>query len=409
MSLRSLAPTILVLTVAVATGNTRSISATNTDVTIVRVPNGGLQPELAVDGKGVLHMLYFGDDPTNGNIYYVRSADWGAAFSEPVRVNSQDGSAIARGSIRGAQIAVGRNGRVHVVWNGSGSAEPKGPANPRTNAATAPMLYTRSNVAGTAFEPQRNLITRTFDLDGGGSVAADGEGRVYVAWHGNETGTPAGVPTARSERGKAEEGEGTRRVWLARSTDEGATFSTEAPVWSEATGACGCCGLRVTTSTNGAVYLLYRSARNLVNRDIYSLISNDHGNSFRGARLHPWNIAACPMTSMSFGVSERRVLGSWETDGQVYFRQMAPAVSTPPVSPAGGGGRKHPRLALNPRGETLLVWTEGMSHSHGGSLAWQRFDGQGKPVDTPGAQPGVPALSFAAAFARPDGTYVVVY
>ena len=34
-------------------------------------------------------------------------------------MNSQEGSAIAAGNIRGARIAIGQNGRIHVAWNGS--------------------------------------------------------------------------------------------------------------------------------------------------------------------------------------------------------------------------------------------------------------------------------------------------
>ena len=44
----------------------------------------------------------------------------------------------------------------------------------------APMLYTRKNPMATAFEAQRNLITWAGGLDGGGSLAADANGRVYV-------------------------------------------------------------------------------------------------------------------------------------------------------------------------------------------------------------------------------------
>ena len=54
------------------------------------------------------------------------------------------------------------------------------------------MLYARSNPAGTAFDPQRNLIAITIDLDGGGSIAADDSGRVYVAWHGGSRGEDDG-------------------------------------------------------------------------------------------------------------------------------------------------------------------------------------------------------------------------
>src|SRR5579884_3440360 len=85
----------------------------------LRVPNGGIQPQVVVDGKGVLHMLYYHGDPRHGDIFYVRSSNAGAAFSRPLRVNSEQASAIAIGNIRGAHFAVGKGGRVHVAWNDS--------------------------------------------------------------------------------------------------------------------------------------------------------------------------------------------------------------------------------------------------------------------------------------------------
>src|SRR5262249_50166430 len=70
-------------------------SGTSSAVTLVRVPNGGIQPEVVVDARGVMHLLYFaGSDDHAGNLFYVRSTDYGATFSTPVRVNSQEGSAI---------------------------------------------------------------------------------------------------------------------------------------------------------------------------------------------------------------------------------------------------------------------------------------------------------------------------
>ena len=94
-------------------------------VTLTRVPNGGIQPQVAVDAAGAVHMVYYRGDPGHGDLYYVRSRDGGATFSTPLQVNSQPGSAIAVGNIRGAHIAVGKtvgnNVRVHVAWNGRAS------------------------------------------------------------------------------------------------------------------------------------------------------------------------------------------------------------------------------------------------------------------------------------------------
>jgi hypothetical protein len=186
-----------------------------------------------------------------------------------MRVNSQPGSAIAAGTIRGAQIALGKAGRVHVAWNGSGRAIPKGPG------GGAPMLYARLNDAGTAFEPQRNLMRLTRDLDGGGSIAADGAGNVYVAWHAHE------------RAGQNEQG---RRLWVARSRDEGKSFAREAPAFAQRTGACACCGTRAFADSGGALYVLYRSASTNVDRDMYLLVSRDRGDTFSGERIDPWKV-----------------------------------------------------------------------------------------------------------------------
>src|SRR5258708_1238172 len=93
-------------------------------VSIRRVPNGGLQPQIALQADGTIHMIYFSGDPKGGNLFYVRSADSGKTFSTPMRVNSQEGSAIAIGTIRGRQIAVGGDARVHVSWHASSTALP---------------------------------------------------------------------------------------------------------------------------------------------------------------------------------------------------------------------------------------------------------------------------------------------
>src|SRR5215475_14686997 len=87
-------------------------------VKLLRVPNGGLQPQAAMDERGVLHLVYFIGEPQGGDIYYVRRDAGKTDFTSPVRVNSEQGSAVAVGTIRGAQLAVGKNGRVHVAWNG---------------------------------------------------------------------------------------------------------------------------------------------------------------------------------------------------------------------------------------------------------------------------------------------------
>ena len=372
-------------------------------IRLLRAPEGGLQPQMAIDERGLLHLVYYTGDAHQGDLFYVRSSNFGANFSPALRVNSQPGSAVAAGTIRGAQIALGKNGRLHVAWNGSMQADPKGPLNPDSGKPGMPMLYTRLNDgAGLSFEPQRNLMQHSFGLDGGGSLAADGSGNVYVAWHG----------IGESEAsGSGMKGEARRQVWITKSQDAGRSFSTEEKAWSQPTGACGCCGMKIFTDRQGNVSALYRSATEGVHRDIYLLTSTDHARSFHGSLLHKWNVNACPMSSMDLAENGTAVLGAWETGGQVYWARLSdPAHPSEPVSaPGEGKGRKHPRLAINQTGEVLLVWTEGTGWQKGGSLAYQMYDRSGKPTGEKKQLPGIPAWSFAAAIARPDDGFSIIY
>jgi hypothetical protein len=363
-------------------------------ISLIRIPYGGIQPQ-AVVGNGTVHLLYFSGNPQAGDLFYVKSPDYGATWSAPLRVNSEPNTAIAIGTIRGGQMAIGRNGRIHVAWNGSSVLQSKGPRNPESGQTGPPMLYSRLGDSHQTFEPERSLMTRTFGLDGGGSLAADAGGNVYVAWHGKSPGAAAG--------------EAGRQVWVAVSRDDGKTFASEVPAWNHATGACGCCGMSMFADSKGVVRALYRSATENVHRDMYVLASVDHGMTFEGRKLHTWDINACPMSSMAFSEGAGGVVGAWETGGQVYFEQLAKVNETPVSAPGAANGRKHPRVAIGPNGDVLLIWTEGTGWQKGGSLAWQQFDANGKADGGKGTAAGVPSWSFGAVVARPDGGFLVLY
>ena len=158
--------------------------------------------------------------------------------------------------------------------------------------------------------------------------------------------------------------------------------------------------------------MLYRSATAMTHRDIYLLQSSDQGRSFNGSNVQPWEIGACPMTSMSLTSSGSRILGAWETAGQVYVgatEANGPGIPSPIAAPGEAGTRKHARLAANPKGDALFAWTEGSAWARGGSVAWQMFDAAGRAMDVKGQATGVPVWSFAAPVARPDGGFVILY
>jgi hypothetical protein len=364
-------------------------------VKTIKTPDGGLQPQAAVDSRGALHVVYLYGDPAAADVGYVRKNPGAKAFTTPVRVNDRPGSAIAIGTVRGVHLAIGKADRVHVAWNGSSKAEPEKPGNPSA------MLYTRFDKVRNGFEPERNLMTATTGLDGGGTVAADPLGNVYVTWHAQKW-----------QSGRPMQGEDHRRVYVARSTDDGNSFAAEAPVSPAELGACGCCGMGALADHKGNLYLLYRTAREIVHRDIYLLTSQDRGKTFQAMDLSPWEIGACPMSTASLALSGDRVLLSWETKKQVYFAPvdiLNQRVGQPIAAPGEGPDRKHPSVATNRRGDVLLAWTENTGWKRGGALAWQMFDRTGQPLSAHGTTAAaVPAWGLPAAVPSNNGFSIII-
>jgi len=364
------------------------------DVVLLKVPDGGLQPQAVVDSSDVIHLIYLYGDPAAADIGYVRKAPGDRQFSEPIRVNDQPGSAIAVGTVRGAHLAIGRLDRIHVAWNGSAKAGPKAARN------SAPMLYTRMRDDGQGFEKQRNVMQVTTGLDGGGTVAADQFGNVYVAWHaqGQKDGEP-------------QEGEIHRRVWIAGSTDDGRTFATERPISPETNGACGCCGMGALADREGNAYLLYRTARELVHRDMYLLVSRDRGKTFEAIELQPWKIGGCPMSTASLSEANGRVVVSWETEKQVYFAPVDDRglAGNPIAAPGQSSNRKHPAVAIDDAGRILLAWTEGTGWKKGGTSEWCIFkDGIPQlPAGNRQASLPVPAWGLVTAVAIKNQFFVI--
>ena len=377
-----------------------SKAANGAEVVRMRTPDGGIAPQATTGTDGTVHLIYLKPAADGrADILYVRSDQAAEKFSSPVRVNSQPLSAM---TARHPRITLGKAGRVHVVWNGARGAQPRGPLNPAQPADNphngTPLLYARLNDDGSAFEPQRNLMRRTHTLDGGGAIAADGEGNVYAVWQ--------------AAAGEMRDGEQGRRVWVARSTDDGKTFGDEALAWDGPTGACGCCHVSAFAD-KGGVYVLYRGAQTAINRDMYLLASSDGALTFRATVADRWRTATCPMSTPAFARTAAGVGAAWETEGRVVFATVkvdGGAVINDRAEPAGkAAGRKMPVVATNARGESVRAWTEGMAWKRGGAAAWELIDQDGKPTGDAWGSDGVPPDGAVAAFARPDGTFVVMW
>lgn len=364
------------------------------EVLVQRLESGVLQPQAVVDRRGTVHLVYFKGDPRHGDLFYVRSTDGAATFSAPIRVNNIDGGAIAIGTIRGAQLVVGRNGRAHVAWNGTDLARKA------LGTEADPVCYARLNDRGDAFEPQVNLIRKHWGLDGGGSIAADeNSGDVFVAWHAPEDAKHAD--------------EATRRVWMVKSTDDGQTFGEESAASADV-GVCGCCGMRIFAAGDGKLLGLFRSASQKVNRDTYLLTSRDGAEHFQQAMLAPMRSGTCIMSSAAIvrDAHHGKLLAAFETSkGQIELAWIDPQdmkVMRRLTMSGEAGNRKHPAIAVNRDGRIFVAWAEVAGCGQGGRIAWQIIDSDGHLQQSGRADDALPAWSMPAVVARGDD-FILVY
>ncbi len=349
-------------------------------VRIERVPESGVQPQIAPGTDGSLHLVYLKGRPGGCDVRYAAKRPGSSAWSGPVTVNSEPHSAVSLGTIRGAQVAPGKDGSVHVVWNGPGSKD-----------RPSSLFYTRKAATAATFEPQRNLRADTKGLDGGASIAAGTRGEVYIIWHG--------------ARESVAPGELNRVVFVLKSSDNGTTFAPVKIANAEDAGVCACCSVRSFVSPAGEVYSLYRAARKLDQRDVTLLTSTNGGASFQHRVVGPWAINACPMSSMSLAAQGSRVRGAWEAEGKVFTSLLDASSEAVDIC---GGKARHPALAVNTKGETLVAWSVGTGWEKGGSLGWRILDASSKPTTQSGTAEGVPVWGFAAAYAEGDG-FVVMF
>lgn len=356
------------------------------DVEVLRIPDGGVQPQTVVTPEGTVHLMFLRGQEGTSDVWYARRPRDATSFTPPQQVNSQPGSAVAVGTIRGAQFALDTSGNAFVVWNGSGNS---------SRHTGAPLWFAHRPSGEAKFAPEQDVIRSTAHLDGGGSVASGRPGEVFAVWHSAPPDTT---------------GETNRGVFISISTNAGASFGHEIRIDRPGDGVCACCGLRSLGRPDGTLAVLYRSAgENGEFRDMTLLLRSPEG-EIRRLVLDRWSLRSCPMSSASLVWAGHDLLAAWETREEVQLAliDVATGIPTRIDPPPGQGKRKHPSIARNATGELLLAWVEDTGWKRGGSVAWQHYDAQFHPTSTRGRREGLPVWGMASAFASGD-RFGVVY
>ncbi|MGD1001830.1 MAG: sialidase family protein [Candidatus Brocadiia bacterium] len=353
-------------------------------VRTVQAPAGCFVPDVAVDPKGVLHMVY----ALNRNAWYIRSTDNGATFSQPVQVNSEGTVGFTMGE-RGPKLSVGGDGVIHVVWSNIWSP-----------GVQTFAYYARSLDGGKTFE-KRKLVS-SMDAPDGLTMAADGASRVLVFWHvmnplQNE------VPAA-------------TWLYMARSDDNGDTFKTaeRIKVSNLGTLACAMCQMRARVGADGNAYLTFRSAEHNI-RDFYVLKGPVTSNKFTAVRVNQdnWELKTCPMCGPELTVApDGRQICAFMTREKVYWAVSNAGVTEFELhvaTPDNEAGELYPSAIANRKGEVLFVWQVGpMSTAGTATVKWARYSPDGKFTGRQGTLGRTTSGTKATEFVGSDDSFYIV-
>lgn len=304
------------------------------DVTrVVPLSKGAIVPDAEVDQRGVIHVAYLSD----GNVFYVRSADEGTTFSKPIRVNTEPGFASG-GGFRGPDIVIGKDDRVHVIWYNAGYQQKR----PQSEWG---VMYARFEKDAKRFEKARNLNQRPSDNF---SLAADGTGRVAVIWMANG-------------------------LFASLSTDGGQTFAAAANLKLD---PCECCSSRALYTDDGDLWVLYRDKTdNVRDTNLAHLARGTSTWSNHRISETPWPIDSCPMTGSSLVDTQQGLAAAWETKSQPYFSVLEGVTrETKPREIRAAEKGRYPVVLTAKTGTTLVAWKNGKD------LQWQIFNLKGTPV-----------------------------
>lgn len=268
-------------------------------------------PEVTVGSDGSIHVIWLdkgvvgtadrkGSDRSGGHshqswtdLMYARSDDGGRSFSQPVRVNREEGE-VWGFSVAKPQVGVGQGGVIHVAY-------PANSISSVTGKAVASSLYVRSLDGGKTFsEPLQLNADVPGDLSdlvhGGlaqaqvfGTMTVSTAGDVYAFWLDTRDMTPERTLSS---------------TYLRASHDNGATFESERLLYQA--DACPCCQLTALADGSDRVVLGSRMVGEDNLRSPTVSISMDAGESFSArvaAQGTPWKMNGCPLKPTALAAS----------------------------------------------------------------------------------------------------------
>jgi hypothetical protein len=156
-------------------------------------------PAVAVDPSGSLHVVWWGDQTGNWEIYYKKGANGGATWSAAQRLSWSLGASYS------PDIAVDSSAYLQVVWQDDTPGFPD-------------IFQRKSQNAGSAWTTLKNLSrTSSYSMDP--AIAAGASGRVHVVWYDTTPGNNE-IYYVLSTNGGDTWGTGQRLTWTAADSED---------------------------------------------------------------------------------------------------------------------------------------------------------------------------------------------
>ncbi len=346
-------------------------------VTLTVPGRANAHPSIAADGD--LAVVTWSARASGGtDVYAAVSADGGATFGQPVRVNPTAGGAVTSAE-RPPRVAIAPAGSartIAILWIGAAKA----PAGPR-------MLLSRSTDGGRTFAaPIGVSAANAAGLRGWASLAGDRDGVFHAAWlDGRDAGVaPSGgahvhhhgaaaAPAAGTSAGAARTSP-RQDIYTAAVTADGTVAESRL-----ATDVCFCCktatlvppAALATATLPGDVIVAWRHIYPNSERDIALAVRTARTGLFappiRVSADH-WQLQACPddgpalaasgtgrlhvvwpsLADASAATPEKAIFHARSTDGRTFTPRRR--------LDAPGSGAAHPQIVAGAGGEALALW-----------------------------------------------------
>jgi len=316
------------------------------------------EPQIAANSSTVA--LAFGAGKA---IYFSQSSDGGKTFSPPAKV--ADASILPLSRHRGPRVAL--SGNTIVVTAVAGNKPEDGP-HAHGLPSDGDLFVWRSSDGGKTWSKAKAIN----DVPGAATeglhaLASDGKGTLFAAWL--------------DKRGA----KGTK-LFAARSTDDGATWSKNVPAYQSPGGSiCECCHPSVAFDSGGRLLVMWRNSLGGA-RDMYLATSRD-GVTFSAPEklgTGSWKLNACPMDGGGLAASSAKILTAWRRDGDIFLAEPGQ-----PERQVGTG--KDVALALSGN-RAYALWTDGSKLE-----AWN--DGKLEVLSGAAAFPSIGSLPEGGALA----------